>query len=749
VSDLRAELAARSATRDDGVHRPLRFHAANEADRRHMLALLAVHRGAMVFDRIADQLAELMETRNVGGKLTVDERNAAAEQHLAGRPPEHHGAWFWYPWSRRLVHVLPQDEFDELRLSRNRNKITAAEQRRLRELDVLVVGLSVGRATAVTLALEGVCGRLRLADFDVLELSNLNRIRDSIFGLGLGKAVLAGREIAEIDPYLDVEIYPQGVSAESLDAVLTLPRPVDIVVEECDDLEMKLRIRERARALAIPVVMETSDRGMLDVERFDLEPTRPIFHGLVGDLQAAELRGLDTYRKVPHVLRIIGADTMSQRMAASLVDVETSLKTWPQLASAVALGGALNTEAVRRIGLGELRVSGRYYTDLDRTLAVPADLEPPRQQVEVATARLLELPPMPSGTDDWRTWARYLVAHATLAPSGGNTQPWRFAASPTEVLCMIDSRSPTLLDFDARASALACGATAASLCVAAAAAGRPWSVSWSDPCDSVAWRAAPDGTTTTPDPVRLDALVRRCSNRELGTRRALGPDEIAALVGSTRDAEVTVLADDAAMTEIGEILATADRLRMLNQRLHRELIGELRWTRHEALATGDGIDLDTLALDATQRAAIALSRSWPLMATLEATGGGDGLGRGSRRAAASAAGFALVRARGSGRAAFCRGGFALLHVWLAAEAMGLGVQPTTALLYLIDRVAGGGEGLSGNEMDTLRALDGRLRTAFGASPGVDLMLVRLTRAPAPTARSVRRPLDIVLEFHDH
>jgi hypothetical protein len=27
--------------------------------------------------------------------------------------------------------------------------------------------------------------------------------------------------------------------------------------------------------------METSDRGVLDVERFDLEPDRPIFHGLL------------------------------------------------------------------------------------------------------------------------------------------------------------------------------------------------------------------------------------------------------------------------------------------------------------------------------------------------------------------------------------------------------------------------------------------------------------------------------------
>ena len=39
-----------------------------------------------------------------------------------------------------------------------------------------VAGLSVGRAVVSTMAHEGIGGELRLADFDVLDLSNLNRV---------------------------------------------------------------------------------------------------------------------------------------------------------------------------------------------------------------------------------------------------------------------------------------------------------------------------------------------------------------------------------------------------------------------------------------------------------------------------------------------------------------------------------------------------------------------------------------------
>jgi hypothetical protein len=51
-------------------------------------------------------------------------------------------------------------------LDRNRNKISSAEQARLSGLKIGVVGLSVGHAIAHTLALERLCGELRLADFD-------------------------------------------------------------------------------------------------------------------------------------------------------------------------------------------------------------------------------------------------------------------------------------------------------------------------------------------------------------------------------------------------------------------------------------------------------------------------------------------------------------------------------------------------------------------------------------------------------
>lgn len=144
--------------------------------------------------------------------------------------------WAYFPWRRTLVTIPGPDRFRRMRFDRNRYQITTAEQERFRDIRIGVAGLSVGHSIAVTLAMEGLCGHLRLADFDDLELSNLNRLPATVLDLGVNKAVIAARRIAEMDPYLRVEVDTRGVRADS---VAEFVDGLDIVVDECDSLDRK------------------------------------------------------------------------------------------------------------------------------------------------------------------------------------------------------------------------------------------------------------------------------------------------------------------------------------------------------------------------------------------------------------------------------------------------------------------------------------------------------------------------------
>ena len=375
------------------------------------------------------------------------------------------------------MHLLDEAEFVELRTNRNCYKISPDERDRLARKRIGVVGLSVGQSVALVLALERSFAQLRVADFDTLDLSNLNRLRAGVHNLGVPKVLVTAREIAEIDPFLDVVCFPEGITSENMEAFLCDGGPLDLLIEECDSIDLKIELRYAARRHRIPVLMDTSDRGLLDIERFDLEADRPIFHGAVGDLDPSRLRGLTTEEKVPYVLKIIGADTMSTRLRASLLEVQQSISTWPQLASSVAMGGAVTADVARRMLLGQQTASGRFFIDVEEIVPNAGEAPPAGRAETSAPAIDLRgiadrLAPVASGRDLTPAQVHRLVTAATLAPSGGNSQPWRWLWRERRLCVFLDaSRSRSLLDFRSLAAVAAVGAASENLVIAAHAEG--------------------------------------------------------------------------------------------------------------------------------------------------------------------------------------------------------------------------------------------------------------------------------------
>ena len=350
--------------------KPLLFQPAKHDDRVALAALLNTGAVREVADTIEVQLEELIRARDPGRVLDAEALAAARRDQLEGGQPWAYGTWAWYPWSGRLVHVLPREEFRLVRTDRNRGKIDRPEQRRLLDKRIGVIGLSVGNSAALTLAQEGVAGAFKLADFDTLSVSNLNRLRAGLHQIGVNKAVLAARQMFEIDPYLDIEIFPGGLTEETVkEFFLGGHGPIDLLVEECDTPWVKLAAREAARDLGVPVVMDANDRGLLDVERFDREPHRPLLHGLLGALTPEDCLDLTSAERVDLILAMVDGDRISPALAASIPKIGRTLSSWPQLASGVALGGALVTEAARRILLGGPCASGRFYIDLEELIA--------------------------------------------------------------------------------------------------------------------------------------------------------------------------------------------------------------------------------------------------------------------------------------------------------------------------------------------------------------------------------------------
>lgn len=330
-----------------------------------MFESLKKNPGIQLYDTIDNQIKEWVMIQHPSALLTSEEMEERIQRELGNQPAKYYGNWVHYPWLNALVHILPEKQFTDVRTNRNKLKITSEEQNILSSKSIGIIGLSVGQAIAVTCAMERIAGEIRIADFDTLDLSNLNRLRAGVHNLGQNKAIIAARAISEIDPYLNVKVFDNGLTSDNLAAFFTEEKKLDALIEVCDGIDIKIRSRMEARNMGIPVIMDTNDRGMIDIERFDLEPSRPIFHGLVTEEELKSAGSLPPQQRVAMLMRLVSFENTSYRLKASMNEIGKSIRTWPQLASSVQSGAGHTCELTRKILLGEAVPSGRFYIDTE------------------------------------------------------------------------------------------------------------------------------------------------------------------------------------------------------------------------------------------------------------------------------------------------------------------------------------------------------------------------------------------------
>ena len=175
-------------------------------------------------------------------------------------------------------------------------------RRRLESSVVGFAGCSVGSAILGGYLRETRPAQVKIADPDWVEATNLNRMeRMGLAHLGrsrsarfdprnpydvqrVPKVEAVAREMLLVDPYTRFHLYGDGLDRANLDRFLLGDGEepgIDVLVEEMDDLEMKVAVRQRCRELGIDVVMATDFGHRVHVmwNYFKEDPQSPIGFG--------------------------------------------------------------------------------------------------------------------------------------------------------------------------------------------------------------------------------------------------------------------------------------------------------------------------------------------------------------------------------------------------------------------------------------------------------------------------------------
>ncbi|SHG01072.1 Rv1355c family protein [Pedobacter caeni] len=747
------------------IYTPIVYRIGNQEDQSALLELLQVNPNIQVFDSIQNQLTDLIKGLNPTLVLSKEQISEKILEHLNGTEPEEYGVWIYYPWLEKLVHILDKDEFIMVRTNRNKHKITQLEQDQLMQKKIGVIGLSVGQSVSLTLAIERGCGELRIADFDHLDLTNLNRIRSGVQNIDLRKTVIVAREIAEIDPFLKVVCFHEGITEENIDAFLTENGKLDLLIDECDGIDIKILCRVKAKGHQIPVLMEASDRGTIDIERFDLQPDRPILHGYIEHLDISKVKHLKTNEeKIPYILPIAGVETLSTRMKASMIEIQQTITSWPQLASAVTYGGGITADLSRRILLQELSVSGRFFVDIEEIIAdPPSDAPKPEMPKPEKGISFPEIRTLIAGTNIEKakgavaldeTQLEQIMQTAQRASSAGNNQPWKWYYEQGTLFLFHDTeRSFSFANHKNIVAYVGFGLALESLRLKADSLNLNLHEQLFPDPNIPTLIAALQFSAADQHQVK-DTLagltgIRNTNRNQPKERKPVSTEILSTIKTETEQvsgAKIHFIEDENTIRKVADIMGEADKLRLYTPTGHHELFNlELRFTKEESERTGDGLDLESFGLTPGEAIGMRIAKDPEVLSLLKKWKMGTGLERLSKKSGIASSAIALITMPAHTSADFINGGRAVERMWLTANHAGIAIHPMTASILHFN-ILKYGEGLNQDSYlkDRFTELNGIFYDCFSTvdqKEEVSVFLCRLFYSEKEDAPSKRLPID--------
>ncbi len=324
----------------------------------------------------------------------------------------------------------------------------------------------------------------------------------------------------------------------------------------------------------------------------------------------------------------------------------------------------------------------------------------------------------------------HLVEAGHAAPSADNIQPWRFAWTGESLEVRFDEQrmSGHLFGPRALATELAMGAVLENIEQVALVGIDSWAIT--ETSRALYARlplCAVDQALGTGSP---QAVLDRHTNRWPYRRKPL-PDALLSHVGAMTHGAARVVVDDDRRTihTIARAVGLASQARFRTREIHRWLQQSLRFGP-AAVARGDGLALETLALPPGGGALLRWLADWPRMERLNRFGAYRGLARLERAPVAAApAVVAIVAPDGAGIDA----GRLMQRVWIALNQQRVAVHPSYVVPDQIDRLD---RGLVPQPLlPTVDALGRLLKTVYGAAePRILLRVGFPRRSDVPRSR---------------
>ena len=642
-------------------------------------------------------------------------------------------------------------DYDEA-FSRNIGWVTETEQQALRAKRIAIAGLGgVGGSHLLTLTRLGI-GRFHISDLDTFEVANFNRQAGaSMRHLGRPKVEVLKELATDINPELEIATFPQGVGRDNLDAFLD---DVDLYIDGLDFFAVEAR-----RA----VFAACADKGIPAITAAPLGMGVSLLNFLPGGTTFEEYFRLEGQPENEQLMRFLLGLTPAGLQMGYLVDdsrLDLAARKGPSTPMACEFcAGMAATHALKillnrgKVPAAPKAVHFDAYRNRFVTTWRPGGNHNPLQRLALGLSRKklaarAAKPVAPPDPASGASAMERILDLARWAPSGDNTQPWRFEIEDQNHLLIHaqDTRDDCVYDLDGRASQTAVGALLETIAIAAS--GEGLQVRFERRAESPETAPLIDAWFETPKaPVAPDPLLPYIRAR-VTQRRAFSSKPLSSKQKQTLEAAITPgfqvvwIEQRAKKREMAKLLFQNAKIRLTipeAYQVHKKII---EWDAQFSTdrIPDQAVGLDPVALK-MMRWAMA---SWERVRRLNRYFAGTLMPRIQLDLIPGlqcAAHFILVADTPLETIDdYLRGGRALQRFWLTATRLGLQFQPEmTPLIFSRYHMASTKFTHDESALRSAAILAKRLMKLSG-QPDVGRMVFigRLGEGPSPAARSLRK-----------
>lgn len=341
-----------------------------------------------------------------------------------------------------------------------------------------------------------------------------------------------------------------------------------------------------------------------------------------------------------------------------------------------------------------------------------------------------------------KTIIRSIIESAVQAPSGDNSQPWRFEVHEDHIdIYNLVGRDATLFNFKNRGDFLAHGALIENMVIAAEHFGYGAKVALlpepgrSDHTATVYLEKTAEKMEAT----LFNAIRERATNRRAYKAYALTAEEkqrIEQMKGAG-GAEVRLADGREEVDRLATIVSLNERLLLENKHIHDFLFSIIRWTDEEERGK-PGMHIKTLELAPPQRFAFRRFQSWKFVQCANKIGASKFIAKENAKGYASSSAIGAIIMQGDAPKDFMQAGRLLERMWLTLTDNGFSLQPVTAVAYLAQRIQAGAAGeLSAEHQELVKRADEETRKILGIGNETIAMVFRIGKGDAPSARSIK------------